>query len=611
MQQFYFNSRSELDRCPTGAIAAGTIIKIGVRTASELKAEEVLVIVRADGEGTSSTFPMTKVWTANGFDRFEGELSTEKAGLFWYWFSCDGKPVRKTEDGAEFCDESGCDWQLTVYADNYNTPDWIKTGAYYHIFVDRFCRAADRPHREDAVIRSDWGGTPNYCTGESCEVKNNDFFGGDLDGVIAKLPYLSELGVTCIYLSPIFEAASNHKYDTSDYMKIDPAFGDDEVFARLCSEAGSLGIRVICDGVFNHTGADSIYFDKYSRYGGVGAYNSRSSPYYKWYSFTDWPDEYECWWGINTLPEVNKADPEYLDFTLGNEGVLQKWLELGCSGWRLDVADELPESFIKKLRERVKLNGEDKLIIGEVWEDASNKISYGERRHYFLGNELDGVMNYPLKDGIICYVKTGKAEALCEVVESLCENYPKQSLDCTMNILGTHDTPRILSALGISCPESRQGRAEALLSGTEYEAAREKLFFASLLQFMLPGVPCVYYGDEAGLQGWEDPFCRRCYPWGHEDEIIISWYKNLFSIRKRNPAFSGGSYRTKIAESGVYVFEREGHDQKIAVAVNLGDTPYPLPLPPDSTVLLEKNVQRGTDVIVIFSSGFSVIEVKQ
>ncbi|NCC67193.1 MAG: DUF3459 domain-containing protein [Clostridia bacterium] len=609
MQQFYFNSRSELDRYPTGAVAAGTKIRIGVRTVSEINAKEILLIVSTDEDGTFCTVPLAKVWTANGFDRFEGEFAAEKAGLFWYWFSCDGILYKKSVNSTECCMDNGCDWQLTVYADNYNTPDWIKTGAYYHIFVDRFCRAADRPHREDAVLHLDWNDIPYFCPEESGETQNNDFFGGDLDGVIAKLPYLSQLGVTCIYLSPIFEAASNHKYDTGDYMKLDPSFGDDEVFARLCTEAKSFGIRVICDGVFNHTGADSRYFDKFSRYGGAGAYNRKSSPYYKWYSFTDWPEEYECWWGIKSLPEVNKADPEYLDYALGNEGVLQKWLELGCSGWRLDVADELPESFIIKLRERVKLNGEDKLIIGEVWEDASNKISYGERRHYFLGNELDGVMNYPLKDGIISFVTTGKAEALREVVESLCENYPKPSLDCTMNILGTHDTARILSVLGGNRPENRESRAVASLSGIEYETAREKLFAASLLQFTLPGVPCVFYGDEAGLQGWEDPFCRRCYPWGHEDEKIVSWYKSLLAIRKQNAVFSGGSYRTVIAASGAFVFEREGNGQKITVAVNLGDAPCPLPLPPGSTVLLEKNMQRSPDGMEILSAGFAIAEV--
>ena len=609
MQQFYFDSRSELDRFPTGAIPAGTKIRIGVRTASEIRAEEVLLIVSADGDSSSCAVPLTKVWTSNGFDRFEGEFEAENTGLFWYWFSCDGNPIKKIGNSTECCFGNGCNWQLTVYDNNYNTPEWIKTGAYYHIFIDRFFKAVNRPHRDDSVLHSDWGDTPNYFPDESGETRNNDFFGGDLDGIIAKLPYLSELGVNCIYLSPIFEAASNHKYDTSDYMKIDPAFGDDEVFARLCSEAESYGIRIICDGVFNHTGADSRYFDKYSRYGGTGAYNSQLSPYYKWYSFTNWPDEYECWWGIKTLPEVNKADAEYLEFTLGNEGVLQKWLDLGCSGWRLDVADELPESFIKKLRQRVKSNGDDKLIIGEVWEDASNKISYGERRHYFLGNELDGVMNYPLKDGIIGYVTTGSAEALRDVVESLCENYPKPSLDCTMNILGTHDTPRILSVLGGNRSENRAERAEARLCGHEYEAAREKLFAASLLQFTLPGVPCVYYGDEAGLQGWEDPFCRRCFPWGHEDEIIVSWYKSLLAIRKQNPAFAGGSYRTIYAENGAFFFEREGNSQIATVAVNLGDAPFELPLPPDSTVKLEKNAQRGSDSIVIFNSGFAIIEI--
>ena len=206
------------------------------------------------------------------------------------------------------------------------------------------------------------------------------------------------------YLSPIFDSASIHKYDTSDYMKIDPAFGDDETFSRLCSEAEALGMRIILDGVFNHTGDDSVYFNKYSRYPGAGAYNSQSSPFYSWYYFDKWPDAYTCWWNIKTLPKVNAENADYCEYILGSEGVLQKWLSLGAAGFRLDVADELPESFLEKLRSRVKANGPDRLIIGEVWEDASNKIAYSQRRHYFQGAELDSVMNYPLKDGIIAYV---------------------------------------------------------------------------------------------------------------------------------------------------------------------------------------------------------------
>ncbi len=263
---------------------------------------------------------------------------------------------------------------------------------------------------DDIDIRNDWGGTPRYLPDEKGEIKNNDFFGGNLDGIKKKLPYIKDLGVTAIYVSPVFEAHSNHKYDTGDYLNIDPMFGNEESLKKLCAEASNFGINVILDGVFSHTGSDSIYFNKMGRYKSIGAYQSKSSPYYGWYMFNSWNEDYVCWWNIKTLPAVNKENKHYIAFITGENGVLNNWQDCGVKGWRLDVADELPDSFLKSLRKCVKEKDKNAYIVVEVWVDASDKFSYGYLKQYFLGKQLDSVTNYPLRNAIINFIQTKRLQ---------------------------------------------------------------------------------------------------------------------------------------------------------------------------------------------------------
>ncbi len=614
MADVLFDSKSELDKLPFGAVPAGTSVRFGLRTAEGLDVLSVSLVVLRDEDKLVMEQALSPVWTTRGYTRWEGTFAFRETGLYWYHFkaltTAGEHMIEKTSAGAEFAAGAPRAWQLTVYDPDYTTPDWIKRGAFYHIFVDRFKRGGNRPVRAGAFAQTDWGSVPVYLPDIRGEITNSDFFGGDLEGIIEKLPYLQELGICCIYLSPVFEASSNHKYDTADYLKLDPAFGDEALFAKLCAEAGSRGIRVICDGVFNHTGSDSVYFNREGNYGAGGAYRDQTSPYYEWYSFTEWPEKYDAWWGITTLPQIKKDSAPFREFICGVNGVLEKWLALGASGWRLDVADELSESFLRALRLTVKVSDPDTLIIGEVWEDASNKVAYGHRRHYLQGAELDGVMNYPLKDAIIAFVRSGGAEPLAETVETLCENYPKQSLDCLMNGLGTHDTVRILTALGGEHFETREERACATLSPEKLEQAKELLRLASLLQFTLPGVPCIYYGDEAGLEGYEDPFNRRCYPWGQEDAALIDWYRALLAVRKNCSAFGGGVYRTQTARNGVLIFTRTLEDCCVTVCVNLGEEDFVLGLSPADAVLLHHNC-RQTDVgLRVLHEGCAIIEAE-
>lgn len=612
MADILFDSKSELDKLPFGAVPAGTAVRFGLRVAEALETASVSLVVIRDADGLVTEQALSPVWTERGYTRWEGTAAFTETGLYWYHFKAQTaagtRMVEKTADGADFAAGEPRSWQLTAYDPNYTTPDWIKRGAFYHIFVDRFKKGGNRPVKAGSLAREDWGGVPVYLPDERGEITNSDFFGGDLEGVIEKLPYLQELGISCIYLSPVFEAASNHKYDTADYLKIDPAFGDEALFARLCAEAGRRGIRVICDGVFNHTGSDSVYFNREGNYGAGGAYRDQASPYYEWFNFTEWPDKYDAWWGITTLPQIQKDSVPFREFICGENGVLEKWLALGASGWRLDVADELSEDFLRALRRTVKASNPAALIIGEVWEDASNKVAYGYRRHYFQGAELDGVMNYPLKDAIIAFVRGGGAQALAETVETLCENYPKPALDCLMNGLGTHDTVRILTALGGEHFETREERANAALSPEKLAQAKALLRLASLLQFTLPGIPCVYYGDEAGLEGYEDPFNRRCYPWGQEDVAQIDWYKALLAVRKGAPAFGGGAYRTLTAQDGVLVFSRTLEDSRVTVCVNSGAEDFTLDLSPTDTVLLQCSCVLTENSLRVLGEGCAIIK---
>ena len=373
---------------------------------------------------------------------------------------------------------------------------------------------------------------------------------------------LAGLGVTVIYLSPVFLSSSNHRYDTADYTRIDDLFGGDEGFKELVAAVKAKGMRLVLDGVFNHTGADSVYFNKFGTFPGWGAYQSKESPYYDWYTFYDYPDSYHCWWGSTVVPTVNKSAPGFRKLICGKGGVVDKWTKAGVDGWRLDVVDELPTDFVDLLCGAIRRAKKDAAIIGEVWEDASDKVSYGTWRPYFMGDELDGVTNYPFRRAIFDLILKGDREGFCDTVTSICEHYPKESLDACFTIIGSHDTVRALSALsGLTPPVTQEQRRVFGLSGGDYEFARLRLKAAAILQYTLPGVPCVYYGDEAGMQGYEDPLNRGSYPWGREDDDIIGHYRALGELRRRNAAALTGRLRF-VGDGELTVFDRISDDGK-------------------------------------------------
>ena len=552
-----FDPYCSQDKMPFGAVPNGTALNFHARVLRSVYGNCELRFQK-DGED-EVVYPMDWVGLDGMYDEYACRLNVETEGLYFY---------RITMRRNNFVFDSTDTFQQTVYQKEFDTPHWIRGGLYYHIFVDRFAKGKDTPRRDDAVYHLNWKDDPVFRPDEKGEILNCDFFGGNLDGIRQKLPYLNSLSVTAIYLSPIFEAYSNHKYDTGDYQKIDPSFGTFEDLSRLIEEASAYGIRIICDGVFNHTGADSRYFNLKGKYDTVGAAQSKDSPYRDWYSFND-DGTYQSWWGIYTLPTVRKDNPDFESLILGEDGVVPSMLRRGIRGWRLDVADELSNSFLDALRTAAKQVDPDALIIGEVWEDASNKIAYGHRRRYFGGKQLDSVMNYPFQNAICDFVKWGDAKAFYKTVMSVLDHYPPCVIHTLMNTLGTHDTPRILTRLGMDIvPEDREALSVLKLDKETRKTAEKRLQLAFLIQFTLPGVPCIYYGDEAGMEGGRDPFNRRTFPWGDENKSLLAWVQKLSSFRHKNNVFKEGKLRFLCAENGVLFYERYHDTRSVIVGVN-------------------------------------------
>ncbi|MBQ5810347.1 MAG: glycoside hydrolase family 13 protein, partial [Clostridia bacterium] len=516
------------------AVADGESLRLRLLLHNDAKCTSAYLLIQPD-DGQEFTIEMHYTCQSDeNYGWWECEFSLPE-GLYWYSFYYFGEggrhQVTKHRRGEGLVSTEGGKWQLTVYSKDFSTPKWPLEGIIYQIFPDRFYASGQEKKNvpTDRFMRRDWGGTPAWANdGSPCSICK-DYFGGDIKGITEKLDYIASLGVSCIYLNPIFEAHSNHRYNTADYMKIDPLLGDEEDFKQLCTEAKKRNIGIILDGVFSHTGDDSIYFNKYGRYTDLGACQSTDSPYRSWYNFDASAIGYRSWWGVPTLPEVNEEDENYDRFINSAEGVVRHWLRLGASGWRLDVADELPDKFLDNLRLAAKAEKDDCYILGEVWEDATNKISYGYRRRFLRGNQLDSVMNYPFANAIIDFVRGGKAEALTDTVLDIIENYPPQSVNLLMNHIGTHDTARALTALGEGYCHNpdRCWQSQQKLDAHQRETAVSRLKLAAVLQYTLPGIPSLYYGDEAGLEGYTDPFCRGCFPWGKANTELTEFYRTL------------------------------------------------------------------------------------
>jgi len=461
--------------------------------------------------------------------------------------------------------------QLSISDFKYKAPTKLKGGIIYHIFVDRFSKGKKGIYRKDSILIDDWDAElPEYPEYPGARVKNNYFYGGNLYGVIDRLEYLKSIGVSIIYLSPIFESPSNHKYDTSDYLKVDGGFGGEESLKELIAKANKMGMSIILDGVFNHTGADSLYFNRYGNYNSIGAYQSKDSQFFSWYHFDDHPNKYTAWWGIEILPRINPDLPDCGSFFTKNGGVIDKYASLGIAGFRLDVVDELSDRFVSDIKARLNERNDESVLYGEVWEDASNKIAYDKRKKYYLGDELDGVMNYPLRRALISYFRESDAAQLREYLFDILPNMPKRIRDLEMNLLGSHDTERILTALA-GKPAEGYTNSELLkirMSQDERSLAIKRLKMAYTTIATLPGIPSIYYGDEAGMEGYSDPFCRRTYPWGRECYELINHYKCIAQIRNSSNVFKDGDFSVKLITDELFIFERYSKSESYLTVVN-------------------------------------------
>ncbi len=500
--------------------------------------------------------------------------------------------------------------QLSVSSFTHSAPTDIYGGIIYHIFVDRFARGGNYPVKAGAVLVEDWSdGVPEYPAYPGAPLKNNTFYGGTLDGVLKKLDYIQSLGANVIYLSPIFDAASNHKYDTGNYLEVDSMFGGTKALRRLLRECHKRGMYVILDGVFNHTGADSIYFNRYGNYDSVGAYQSTDSEYYSWYDFKSHPDNYTSWWGIEILPRLNPSVGSCREYFLGKGGVVDTYARLGIDGMRLDVVDELPDDFVAELKDVLARNSSPAILYGEVWEDASNKIAYDKRKQYYLGSELDGVMNYPLRKGLIDYIRLKSTDALYYALTDIIKNAPTRISHAQMNLIGTHDTERILTVLGASSAAGKKNSELVSLKMTKEQrsVAAERLKALYTVIATLPGIPAIFYGDEAGLEGYSDPFNRMPYPWGKEDKDLLEHYKAVGRLRRNNSVYKDGAFRLLRLNEDILVFERLTGTYAYITVLNNSSSEIDLSFTAPVKPLL---ISNGTASFTLSSNAVGVFKAK-
>ncbi len=549
------------DKSPVGVIAKNNKVEFRINTERQ-DIELAYLVLKKDEDSQFRYIEMTK--TSQGY---VCEQTFENAGHYWYVFQIKiGDSyfyINKTYDNRSYISyEIGEQFFQSVIEKEYTSYEQMQGGIIYQVFVDRFCKVGEVKKREPLIFRDDWGGGLQKNTTDPLII-NLEVFGGNFAGLTSKLDYLQKLGITIIYLNPISMANSNHKYDTADYMRVDPMFGTEKEFELFISEAKQRGIKVIIDGVYNHTGSDSIYFNKYNRFDTLGAYKSQNSKFYPWYNWDVWPDKYGSWWGIDTLPSIRHDSDDFQNFIAGDGGVIEKFLKQGVAGVRLDVVDEISDEFVKKIQKKVSSFGEDKIVVGEVWEDASTKISYSNRRKYFADNELSSVMNYPVKESVITYLKTKEPYDLESTMRMLQNNYPKAVLDNLMNFLGTHDTGRFYSDIKAFC-DGDEARAFSLLR------------VATAILFTLPGIPSIFYGDEYGIEN-NDGSSRNCFDWNGYKTRIYEWYLKISKVRKLE-VFKDGQFRILMASHGKFVFERYNQFERVVVLTNLQREPLEIKL---------------------------------
>ena len=642
------DSWNKAERSPWGAVEEGTPVTLTLKTGAGDVTNAKIMVTKANmtakggdeynpdyDSGVTAYYNMTKAGTEDGQDIWQGSFTPQDYGIYGYKFVLnDAKEYgddTKTGGTGELKLAGTKYFQLTAYKKGYETPNWAKEAVCYQIFPDRFFNgdksndnARDTARGAQPIQHRSWAVPPANSGAGALDGDKwdcNDFYGGDIVGITKKLDYLKRLGITAIYLNPIYAASSNHHYDARDYDAVDPFLGTFADLKKLTAEMNKRGMHLIMDGVYNHVGDDSIYFDRYGKYKTVGAYEYWSRIYdlqnnkglsldaakaeakkeleaegqvfspYHWENWFDiknskTSDEmgakyaYHDWQGFSSLaPFRDKDYPGYSavtplhtdlgDYLLygrdGDKGVIMKWFDYGLAGWRLDVAKEVPPGFWAKAREEVKSiktkTGETPLLLGEIWQDGSQ---------FFMGDSMDSVMNYKLSDTLMHFVMGGKAQDSDDVLTQLRQNYPKQAFYDLMNIVDSHDTARAIYIYG----GGKDGVVQASKSDFDYNLGKNRLKMAVAFEMGYPGMPTIYYADEAGQFGSKDPDCRRTFPWGKEDKELHGFYKKAIAARNNNKnVFALGDLDTILAQDNIYAYQRtavDGSGKIGVVALNTG-----------------------------------------
>ena len=652
-ESIYYDSKDETYKSIYGAVPTGTEVAFSIDTGND--AQQVTLVLKGK-ENKILSLEKEEGLTEEGKARWSVSTEFSEYGEYEYYFVIGGESSVKI-----YCDDDGYygtgktadltqvqPYEMNVYIDGYETPDWMKNAVIYQIFPDRFfngdtsndmAQTSSRGATDYEYIR-DWYTWPENPEQETLNPDtypenawsgdgawSNEIYGGDLKGVTGRIEYLKALGVNVIYLNPVFHSISSHRYDATDYTQIDPILGTLGDFTELVKTAEENGMHVVLDGVFNHVADDSVYFDRYYKYvgqdGKVGAYpywayvydymaeNEEASQdeaetearkyfesrgvtdftYTQWFDFTggfmtDDSGEYvqdtiggragknvyayDCWWGYDSMPVIIATDgseyqtPGWAEEIIDGEGsVAQYWLEQGSDGWRLDVANEVSDETWQRFRESVKALDSDNVIIGEIWDDASE---------YLMGDMYDSVMNYVFRDAVLAYAKGGSAQDCVNELEKLRERYPQEAFYAMMNLVGSHDTTRVLSFLdGINDDRAQTDTASAFPTyETTSDTAKERQYLVAFIQMTYPGAPTIYYGDELGMAGADDPDDRRAMEWGRGNRELVEWYASMAEIRNTYSALRTGEIEPVEAGDAekIMAYVRSDEEAVLYVAAN-------------------------------------------
>lgn len=488
-------------------------------------------------ELTKAPIPMKKLASDSLFDYWQGEIQPKyKRAVYYFELSDGNETIFLLEKGffdehPELIYEGVFDFPYLNSIDVMTPPEWVKDAIFYQIFPERFANG-DPTNDPDGVLP--WGGTPTP----------TNFFGGDLQGVIDHLDYLSELGINAIYFNPVFEATTNHKYDTRDYFNVDPHFGTNETLKQLVEACHDRGIRVLLDAVFNHSGKTFEPFVDLLK-------NGSESSYTDWFHIRQWPLEvidgvptYETFAFEPIMPKLNTENQEVKDYLLG---VAKFWIdEIGIDGWRLDVANEVDHQFWREFRNTVKTANPEAYILGEIMHDSMP---------WLQGDQFDAVMNYPFTNALLNFFAHGKidSDGFAAAIQSQLTQYPLQITEASFNLMGSHDTTRLL---------------------TLCEGNKDRLKLAYLFELTFYGVPCIYYGDEIGMDGEHDPLNRKCMEWdtNKQDLELLSFFKNKIHLRKEYSALRTGELRFITQDNKqLLVYERWNENERFIILINNAD----------------------------------------